>query len=61
MKTNINGMSSKLIPKKSIPIFGGIKRVNAKIVPIIREFIFINFAFSLIVGPAGLEPATDGL
>ena len=54
-------MSSKLMPKKSIPIFGGIKRVNAKIVPIIREFIFINFAFSLIVGPAGLEPATDGL
>ena len=42
-------------------MFDGIKRVNAKIVPIIREFIFFNFAFTLIVGPAGLEPATDGL
>ena len=44
-----------------MPIFDGIKRDSAKKIPIKREFIFIKFAFPLIVGPAGLEPATDGL
>ena len=44
-----------------MPIFDGIKSVSAKKVPMERDFVFIKFAFPLIVGPAGLEPATDGL
>ena len=33
----------------------------AKIDPIRREFIRLIIVFLLTVGPAGLEPATDGL
>ena len=60
-KMTINGISSKLIPRRLIPIFCGIKREIANIEPTVREFNLLNFLFSLTVGPAGLEPATDGL
>ena len=60
-KIVINGMSSKLIPKKFKPKFEGINKVIAKIDPIKREFIRLIIVFLLTVGPAGLEPATDGL
>ena len=36
-------------------------KVIAKIDPIRREFIRLIIVFLLTVGPAGLEPATDGL
>ena len=60
-KMTINGISSKLIPRKLIPMFCGIKREIANKEPMVREFNLLNFLFSLFVGPAGLEPATDGL
>ena len=60
-KMTINGISSKLIPRRLIPIFCGIKREIANTEPIVRELNLLNFLFSLTVGPAGLEPATDGL
>ena len=60
-KIAIKGMSSKLIPKKFKPKFEGINNVIAKIDPIKREFIRLIIVFLLTVGPAGLEPATDGL
>ena len=60
-KMTIIGISSKLIPRRLIPMFCGIKRENAKTEPMVREFNLLNFLFSLTVGPAGLEPATDGL
>ena len=60
-KIVIKGMSSKLIPKKFKPKFEGINKVIAKIDPIKREFIRLIIVFLLTVGPAGLEPATDGL
>ena len=60
-KIAIKGMSSKLIPKKFKPKFEGINKVIAKIDPIKREFIRLIIVFLLTVGPAGLEPATDGL
>ena len=60
-KMTINGISSKLIPRRLIPMFYGIKREIANIEPKVREFNLLNFLFSLTVGPAGLEPATDGL
>ena len=60
-KIVIKGMSSKLIPKKFKPKFEGINKVIAKIDPIRREFIRLIIVFLLTVGPAGLEPATDGL
>ena len=42
-------------------MFCGIKREIANTEPMVREFNLLNFLFSLTVGPAGLEPATDGL
>ena len=60
-KMTNNGISSKLIPRILIPMFCGIKREIANIEPTVREFNLLNFLFSLTVGPAGLEPATDGL
>ena len=60
-KMTINGISSKLIPRKLIPMFCGIKREIANNEPMVREFNLLNFLLSLTVGPAGLEPATDGL
>ena len=60
-KMTINGISSKLIPRRLIPMFCGIKREIANTEPIVRELNLLNFLFSLTVGPAGLEPATDGL
>ena len=60
-KIAIKGMSSKLIPRRLIPMFCGIKREIANTEPMVREFNLLNFLFSLTVGPAGLEPATDGL
>ena len=60
-KITINGISSKLIPSRLIPMFCGIKREIANTEPILRELNLLNFLFSLTVGPAGLEPATDGL
>ena len=60
-KMTINGISSKLIPRKLIPMFCGIKREIANTEPTVREFNLLNFLFPLTVGPAGLEPATDGL
>ena len=60
-KMTINGISSKLIPRRLIPMFCGIKREIANTEPMVREFNLLNFLFSLTVGPAGLEPATDGL
>ena len=60
-KIVIKGMSSKLIPKKFKPKFEGINKVIAKIDPIKREFILLTIIFLYTVGPAGLEPATDGL
>ena len=60
-KMTINGISSKLIPRKLIPMFCGIKREIANKEPMVREFNLLNFLLSLTVGPAGLEPATDGL
>ena len=60
-KIAIKGMSSKLIPNKFKPKFEGINKVIAKIDPIKREFIRLIIVFLLTVGPAGLEPATDGL
>ena len=60
-KIAIKGMSSKLIPSKFKPKFEGINKVIAKINPIKREFIRLIIVFLLTVGPAGLEPATDGL
>ena len=60
-KMTINGISSKLIPRRLIPTFCGIKREIANTEPIVRELNLLNFLFSLTVGPAGLEPATDGL
>ena len=57
----INGISSKLIPRRLKPMFCGIKREIAKLNLFVREFNLLNFMFSLTVGPAGLEPATDGL
>ena len=60
-KIAIKGISSKLIPKKFKPKCEGINKVIAKIDPIRREFIRLIIVFLLTVGPAGLEPATDGL
>ena len=60
-KMTINGISSKLIPRRLIPMFCGIKREIANTEPMVREFNLLNFLFPLTVGPAGLEPATDGL
>ena len=60
-KMTINGISSKLSPRRLIPMFCGIKREIANTEPMVREFNLLNFLFSLTVGPAGLEPATDGL
>ena len=60
-KIAIKGISSKLIPKNFKPKFEGINKVIAKIDPIRREFIRLIIVFLLTVGPAGLEPATDGL
>ena len=60
-KMTINGISSKLIPRRLIPMFCGIKREIANTEPIVRELNLLNFLLSLTVGPAGLEPATDGL
>ena len=60
-KMTIIGISSKLIPRRLIPMFCGIKREIANTEPIVRELNLLNFLFSLTVGPAGLEPATDGL
>lgn len=60
-KMTINGISSKLIPRRLIPMFCGIKREIANTEPMVREFNLLNFLFSLTVGPAGLEPATKGL
>ena len=57
----IKGISSKLIPKMFIPKFGGIISEKDIANPIVFAFKLTNFNFLFTVGPAGLEPATDGL
>ena len=49
------------MPKKFKPVFGGIIKDNAKSFPTIFFFKPLKEMFLYIVGPAGLEPATDGL
>ena len=53
--------SSKFIPYISKPIFGGINKERAKAEPINFESNLYNLIYFCTVGPAGLEPATDGL
>ena len=50
-----------LFHKYQIPIFDGIRESTQKLFQCFREFIFLNFHKFVQVGPAGLEPATDGL
>ena len=54
-------MSSKFIPKKPNPTFGGIKREKDNNTPIRVNWFLEDLILLIIVGPAGLEPATDGL
>ena len=57
----ISGKSSRFIPKILNPKLGGINIEMEIAKPIFFAFKFCNFIPSNTVGPAGLEPATDGL
>ena len=57
----IRGKSSRFIPKILNPKLGGINIEMEIAKPIFFAFKFCNFIPSNTVGPAGLEPATDGL
>ena len=57
----MRGKSSRFIPKILNPKFGGINIEMEIAKPIFFAFKFCNFIPSNTVGPAGLEPATDGL
>ena len=61
IKISMIGMSSKLIPPRFKPKLDGISKEIERNKPIVLLFIFLRFINIFQVGPAGLEPATDGL
>ena len=61
VKRNVIPILGKFIPKILNPKLGGINIEMEIAKPIFFAFKFCNFIPSNTVGPAGLEPATDGL
>ena len=55
------GLNAFITLNISKPIFGGINKERAKAEPINFESNLYNLIYFCTVGPAGLEPATDGL